>query len=324
MSNTSSESALSICANCGKGEEASSDLKSCAACKMVKYCSRDCQAAHRPQHKKECKKRAAELYEENLFKDHPPTKDCPICMIPLPVESQDKIFRTCCGTCICTGCHMDMYEDAKGKGKKFEEMLCAFCRSPEFRSTDELIKRVKGHMDKGNSEAITFFGTIYLQGLYGFSQDYTKANELFRQAGELGCALAYYNLAKSYENGSGVAKDYKKAKHYYEIAAMMGDVQARSCLGAHEVEDKDVDNDSFSQSARRAWKHFVVAARAGHTKSLDIVKKGFVLGHVDKEEYAGSLRAYQKRHDEMKSDARDRATPIFEDMRRRGIDYIDD
>ena len=34
------------CANCSKGEECSGDLKSCTACKLVKYCNQDCQIAH--------------------------------------------------------------------------------------------------------------------------------------------------------------------------------------------------------------------------------------------------------------------------------------
>ena len=79
-----SEIDILICANCGKGEESSCSLKSCAACMLLKYCSRDCQIAHRPQHKKACKKRAAELYDEALFKQPPPPEDCPICMLPLP------------------------------------------------------------------------------------------------------------------------------------------------------------------------------------------------------------------------------------------------
>ena len=29
----------------------------CAACMLIKYCSRDCQIAHQPQHKQECKSR---------------------------------------------------------------------------------------------------------------------------------------------------------------------------------------------------------------------------------------------------------------------------
>ena len=72
---------IAICANCGKGEESvSGDLKACTACKMVKYCNRDCQIAHRTQHKKACKKRAAELRDVKLFKQPPPNEDCPICM----------------------------------------------------------------------------------------------------------------------------------------------------------------------------------------------------------------------------------------------------
>ena len=42
------------CANCGKGE--GSELKSCGACKIVKYCNAACQVAHRPQHEEECRK----------------------------------------------------------------------------------------------------------------------------------------------------------------------------------------------------------------------------------------------------------------------------
>ena len=48
-SSTTTASSLPICANCGEGEESSGDLKACTACKMVKYCNRDCQIAHRPQ-----------------------------------------------------------------------------------------------------------------------------------------------------------------------------------------------------------------------------------------------------------------------------------
>ena len=78
------EMTVTSCANCGKGEECAIDLKACTACKMVKYCNRDCQIAHRPQHKKACKKRAKELQDEVLFKQ-PQLKDCPICFLTLPM-----------------------------------------------------------------------------------------------------------------------------------------------------------------------------------------------------------------------------------------------
>ena len=106
---TASSSSLpdSICANCGKGEESSGDLKACTACKLlVKYCNRDCQIAHRPQHKKVCRKRAAELYDEALFQERPREEECPICMLPPPIYENDTgmTFHSCCGKHICNGC----------------------------------------------------------------------------------------------------------------------------------------------------------------------------------------------------------------------------
>ena len=89
---------LSICANCGEGEESSGEeLKACVACKLVKYCNRDCQIAHRRQHKKECRKRAAELHDEALFKQPPPLKDCPICMLRMPSLDTGSRYYSCCG-----------------------------------------------------------------------------------------------------------------------------------------------------------------------------------------------------------------------------------
>ena len=95
--------------------------------------------------------------------------------------------------------------------------------------------------------------------------------------------------------------DKKKAKHYYEIAAMKGDVNARYNLGALESE---------AGNYQRAYKHLIIAARAGHTESLDAVKIGFRNGSVTKNEYESTLRAYHERQSEMKSEARDQATDL--------------
>ena len=62
----------------------------------------------------------------------------------------------------------------------------------------------------------------------------------------------------------------------------------------------------------RANKHLLISARAGDTSSLNMVKRGFMHGHVTKEEYANALREYQKSQDEMKSDARDKAQAFYE------------
>ena len=93
-------------------------------------------------------------------------------------------------------------------------------------------------------------------------------------------------------------EDKKKAKHFYELAAMNGNLSARHNLGCMEIE---ADNHN------RAYKHFILSARAGDKKSLDVVKTGFMHGIVTKDEYANTLRAHQKIQDDVKSDDRDKA-----------------
>ena len=286
-----SEIDILICANCCKGEEESSSLKSCAACKLVKYCSRDCQIAHRPQHKKACKKRAAELYDEALFKQPPPPEDCPICMLPLP-DDRHVTFESCCGKEICNGCIYSMFE------REGTIPPCAFCRTPHVTSEEEEVGRLKKLMEKGNAQAMNNVAGIYARGIIGMEQDWEKVNNLYLKAGELGYSAAYHNLGNSYLNGTGVEIDMKKAIHYYELAALNGSLSARHNLGCAEE-----DAGKFHQ----AFKHFIIAGRAGYTGSLRMIKQGFMNGYVTKEEYTTTLRAYQKRKDDMKSDMRDKA-----------------
>jgi len=124
---------LLSCANCGKGEEDSNKLKKCSACLSVRYCSAACQKAHRPQHKKACKKRAADLFDEKLFADPPPRDECPICLIPLPLNESQIQFQSCCGKTICDGC---VYTMQIREGKF---LRCPFCRVPNATSKDEHI-----------------------------------------------------------------------------------------------------------------------------------------------------------------------------------------
>ena len=99
--------------------------------------------------------------------------------------------------------------------------------------------------------------------------------------------------------------DKKKAKHYYELAAMGGNVHARHNLGSLEGQ---------AGNHRRAFRHYIIAARAGHKESLDGLKEGFMMGLVTKDEYANTLRAYHERQKEMKSDMRDKAAMLIEQV----------
>ena len=80
-----------------------------------------------------------------------------------------------------------MKEEARGRGKI---ELCAFCRVPIPTSEEEEIERTKKLVDVDNAYAFHALGGWY-EG--GTRQDLTKANELYRRAGELGCAVAWHS-----------------------------------------------------------------------------------------------------------------------------------
>ena len=96
--------------------------------------------------------------------------------------------------------------------------------------------------------------------------------------------------------------DKKKAKHYYELGAMNGDIRSRLEVGGLEGQAGNI---------QRAYKHCLLAARAGHANALKLVKEGYKVGFVTKEEYSNTLREYQKSQDEMKSEARDKVANLL-------------
>ena len=188
-----------------------------------------------------------------------------------------------------------MIVEERGKGKI---ELCAFCRKPSSSSSEEEVNRLKKLIECKNCHGYYQLAAYYAHGNMGFPQDVAKANELSLKAGELGRAVAYYNLGIAYETGRGVEVDKKKAKHFYELAAMNGNVNARNHLGWMEAHAGNIG---------RACKHYIIAARAGEKASLVNVKLGYMRGIVTKDEYANTLRACQSQQDEMKSDDRDKA-----------------
>ena len=292
----------SLCANCGKGEEAGINLKACTACKLVKYCNRDCQIAHRPQHKKECKKRAAELQDEKLFKQPPPSEDCPICMLRLPIVGTGKTYMVCCGKVICRGCAHAFQSRAVKAGRLKEDDICPFCRSPFPESNEGMFKRYKKRVEQDDPIAMRYLGFMYKDGENGLLQNRAKALELWHRAGELGCAEAYYNIGNSYR--FGVEVDMKKATYYWEQAAIKGDAIARYNLGATDRNAGNID---------RALKHFMIAVKDGSDSSLKIIKRMYKIGQATKDDYAKALRLYQEYLDEVKSDQRDEAAAFSTD-----------
>ena len=129
---------------------------------------------------------------------------------------------------------------------------------------------------------------------------------MYIRAGELGCSAGYSHAGYAYFEGQGVGKDEKKAKHYYQLAAMGGNASARHNIGCME---------GRAGNYNRAIKHLTIAARAGYKLSFDGLKQFYSRGDLAKDEYEKILRAYQESKDEMKSDKRDAANAHLVRMR---------
>ena len=294
-------STVSTCANCGKGEESGDDLKACTACKLVKYCNRDCQIAHRPQHKKACRKRVAELHDEVLFKESPPQfGDCPICFLLLPNMDRGRRYYACCGKMICSGCcHAPVYDN---HGKIIVEIKCPFCRTLSPTSEEEAIELFKKRTEVDDPYAFFSMGNYNYSGSYGMPQDSVKALEFWHKAGKHG----YSNIGQAYDYGEGVGRDEKMASHYYELAAMEGNLTARHNLGVSEKNAGNYD---------RALKHYMIAVRGGDTRSIQKIQRMYMDGRATKDHYANALRSHQAYIDEIKSDQRDEAAAFRDDNR---------
>jgi len=287
LQNMSMGVALSLCANCGKvGAN-----NTCNKCKQVRYCNAVCKKVHKKKHKKQCEelirlatekrnealKHADELHDIELFKQPPETKeDCPICFLCMPYLHTGRRYQACCGKVICSGCvYAPLYDD---QGNEVDNEKCAFCRTPWPESDEEeIVKRYKKRVDLDDPIAINNLGCNYRDGKgngrYGYTQNYTKALELFHRAAELGYTEAYLNIGCAYKYGEGIEVDMEKANYYYELAAMRGNVIARHNLGSMEVR---------SGNKCRALRHYMISARDGYADSLKMIQKMYLT--VDKQQ----------------------------------------
>jgi len=283
------------CAACGDSDDGGGSLKACTGCSLVEYCNRTCQAAHWPAHKKACKERAAELFDEKLFKQPPPNdEDCPICHIRLPIKGNHCTYEPCCGTILCNGCayaHADAPADT-------EKGTCVFCRSEASSSDEERIERIKERVEDNDAWAIYNLGKYYQFGMKGLRQDHSKTLELFHESAKLGHHPAHYDLSVCYREGGIIERDTRKATHHGQLAAMAGNVHARYNLGCDEYNAGNMD---------RAYKHLMISANDGCDLSMKEVQEGYRRGFVTKDDYAETIRAYGNSIDQMKSDDRDRA-----------------
>ena len=290
------------CASCGIAGVDDIKLKKCA-CKLVKYCSVKCQKNHRPQHKRECKKRVAELRDEILFKQPESSHygDCPICCLPQSVDPEKSVLMSCCSKRICDGCNI------ANKKREMEGKLqhkCPFCRKAVPKTDEEVDEQWMKRIEANDPVAMCGKGTkIYEE------RDYKSAFEYLTKAAALGDVGAHYQLSCLYHHGQGVEKDEKRGLHHAEEAAIGGHINARHNLGCLEELSRRMD---------RAVKHYIIAAKLGYDESLESVNSLYKAGLISKDEFAAALRGHQAATDATKSPQREEADEFRRFCSQRG------
>ena len=284
------------CASCGIAEVDDIKLKECADCDLVLYCSDECQKNHKSQHKEDCKKRAAELRDELLFKQPESSHrgDCPICCLPLQLDRSKSTMMTCCSKSICNGCnYANKMREIEGK----RHPKCPFCRKPSPSTVEACDKMIMKRIEANDPVAMSRNGIeLCKKGEYGI------VFEHFTTAAGLGDVEAQFQLAGLYQFGRGVEKDKQKEIHHLEQAAIGGHPDARFNLGCEEEGSGNIE---------RAVKHWIISANLGYDDSIKALMDLFQEGKVSKDDLAAALRAHQAAVDATKSPQREAAEEYY-------------
>ena len=84
--------------------------------------------------------------------------------------------------------------------------------------------------EQGDASAQSNLGVMYEQGR-GVAQNYREAMRWFRLAAMQGDASAQSNLGVMYFKGQGIAQDFREAMRWYRLGAGQGNVEAQFNLG---------------------------------------------------------------------------------------------
>lgn len=127
---------------------------------------------------------------------------------------------------------------------------------------------LKLQADKGDINAQSEMGDLYLFGQDNLKVNYQKASYWHKKAADQGHPTSQYNLAIMYLNGYGVEMNKEKAVEYYQKAANQGDSDSQLQLGIRYLNGEGIDQDM-----RLAKKWFEIAHQNGNAEAVSYVEQ---------------------------------------------------
>ncbi|EJK76815.1 hypothetical protein THAOC_01404 [Thalassiosira oceanica] len=176
-------------------------------------------------------------------------------------------------------------------------------RTPHPSDDASALAMIQKRVGKRDADAIHHLGNQYFYRGLGLPKDVPRAIELWSEAAELGSVDAHFQLGHIYCNDDGVHVDKPRGVRHWQEAAMKGHVLSRHSLGFAEL-----DNGNYEVAVR----HWMISAKMGDEKSLNVIKEMFKRGQATKAQYAEALRGYGDAVEEMKSHQREEAKRLGE------------
>ena len=223
-------------------------------------------------------------------------RECPICMLPLPLGSNETTFMNCCGKFICQGCmYKGVVTNLKNGTPQDEIKKCVFCRQLPVKN---VIKALKKLIKRNNALAYIQMAGHYIEGEGVFQSD-TKSLELIACAAELGEVEAFSRIGSFYLDGTAVEEDISKAVEIFEVGAKKGSISAHQRLAEFH---------GINENIQDCIEHTKVAASAGDQIAMDNLMANYKVNKLlSKEDLSQTLLAFQTSRNEMKNKERDDA-----------------
>ena len=144
--------------------------------------------------------------EDPLSKWNPPeTEDCPICLIPMPLEPGRSWYWGCCGKSVCWGCRMDSTKKSIDEGGVVD-LTCHFCREDYAEYTLNRTEKERTNMEfdryeKGSGNGAFRVAKYYYFGAEGLKKNLPQSIKWFRKASDAGHGEACHRLGRLFQYG---------------------------------------------------------------------------------------------------------------------------
>jgi TPR repeat protein len=134
--------------------------------------------------------------------------------------------------------------------------------------------------EQGDASAQSNLGVMYEQGR-GVAQNYREAMRLFRLAAMQGDASAQSNLGVMYYTGQGIAQDFREAMRWYRLGAGQGNAEAQFNLGVMYDQGRGVPQDPLRA---HMWFNLAVSQSSEENGKLAIKNRDIVTRRLTREQ----------------------------------------